>query len=173
MSDDRVGGGTKRDKIIVTIVGLIAAPVVGGVVGTTCLAVYSVIANEGGHVRDMKTFLMIFSMVISGPWIGLLYGVAPALLIGWPVHTYLVRAGRNGLITYALGGAIIGFVGIAIMMPLLLGLDLIQTLLIYPVTGLILVAVGASAGLVFWLIRRPDRDASPATPIPPTTSPSA
>ncbi len=102
---------------------------------------------------------------LIGPIIALaMFGVAfayPAILVlGLPAHIALNALGRRGLIDYAAVGAISGFITLLVISAW----DGRQ-----PLLWLTPIALGAGVcnAVVFWLIRRPDRDA----PNPPTSAP--
>jgi len=81
-----------------TLVGLILAPIVGGgiVIGGTGL-----IDSGGGDPQ-------LGSLMFIGAYIGAAYGVAPALLIGWPIHLFLLRQRWTHPLVYIGLGAGIG-----------------------------------------------------------------
>lgn len=74
-----------------------------------------------------------------------------AALAGWPLHLALMRVGWRGILVYGLAGATL-MLGAYFIALYCMGAASISWLVLTPLsTGLIV-------GIVFWLIRRPDRD---------------
>lgn len=167
MSDDRVGGGTKRDKIIITIVGLLAAPVVGGIAGMTCLAVFGMLAYGAPFAWNLSALQGLVTLLINGAIAGFIYGAAPAFVAGWPVHAMLVTAGFNGGFHYIICGGFIALIGVLILVSLLVGPIAVEYFFAFPTAVLSLAIAGAVGGFVFWLIRRPDKDQPKLIATPP------
>lgn len=168
MRDDRLGGGTRRDNIVLTIIGLIAAPIVGGALGMPIFLTglqltgdLSSLPANPGLVSWVANFL---GLMIGGSMVGAVFGLAPAFLLGSPLHIFLVRSQHTGRIHYAALGGLIGVVAPFAMSfqvnPLGAGLPLLMQFL-----SLALLS-GVLGGLTFWFIRRPDRDAVNAQPQP-------
>lgn len=101
-------------------------------------------------------------------WGGLL-GVPAVLVAGLPLHTLLYRCGFRALPWYAvlgplfgLGAYLLGAVALQAWLPVGNPEVFYET---SSVRGVLL--IGLATSIVFWLIRRPDRDA----PNPPTSHP--
>lgn len=81
-----------------TLVGLILAPTVGGAI---ILGGSALFGADGGGSPDVS------SMMVIGAYLGLAYGIVPALAIGWPVHLILLqRQWTHPLVYIGLGAAI-------------------------------------------------------------------
>jgi len=95
-----------------TLVGLILAPVAGGMV-----------VMLGMVAIDPPGFDDILSALAFGGFYGGILGGLPALLIGWPLHLLLLRQRWTSVWVYVGLGALIGVVGIFVTAPILDAID--------------------------------------------------
>lgn len=161
MSDERLGGGTRRDNIMLTHGGLLAAAVVAGM--ATGAAIFVITATLWGW---SSTSLASPSMIVLGGAVGGSVGLVPAYLVGLPLHHYLARRRRNDASTYAGMGAAVTLTTAAILFFLFPASPAISKIVIGAVLLPLAPIGGAVGGLTFWFIRRPDRDAVNAPPQP-------
>lgn len=147
-------------RVIKTIVALCVAPVVGGTIGLLLYLAYEN-AFQPNSVFAGDLFVTLRLGLTLGPVYGGLLGIIPSLLVGWPLHMAMQRAGLKLWWHYALLGIILAAVAALLVSPLM-GLDVIYLGI---AIMLMMAGSGAIGGLVFWLIRRPDRDAT-ASPLP-------
>jgi hypothetical protein len=160
VSDDRVGGSTRRDRIVLTILGLVIAPVVGGVVVALGAVSHFLIAQAGAGRLDASAIQQAITgapqFMAVAAMAGAVFGILPALLLGWPAHLLLNRRQWTSARTYALAGAPLGFFIVRLAYVFMGG----GTAFLLPLPSDLLFALlgGAAGAFTFWLIRRPDRD---------------
>jgi hypothetical protein len=145
------------DKFLRSLVGLLLAPVAGGAIamGGYALAVIARGFVFGGLPPDLlATLLLALGIGIQA---GAQVGLAPAFVLGWPVHLVLLRTGFIHLPTYITFGAAIAAAAVQVMVMFVLNLGRYA-----PAAPIELSLVAACAGgigaTIFWLIRRPDHD---------------
>lgn len=106
---------------------------------------------------DLTYYLGLPGVLFIGGFTGGLWGLLPMLFLGVPAHAWLLRnSGRQAWLYAVAGipagmllGGFAGFGALGAMVP-----SGLQTFTVYLATGAV---CGCVAGLVFWLIRRPDR----------------
>lgn len=143
------------------IAGMFAALVMSVTVFAS-LQVYNPVHVEG----EVTAFLGLHGVLFFGAFTGATWGLIPMILIGLPAHAWLIHRNRRSFWPYGLAaslagllfGAFMGSPALATTMP-----DRWQMFAWYLATG---ACCGIIAGLTFWLIRRPDRDAVSASPTP-------
>ena len=152
MSEERVGDSVRRTKIARTITALLCAPPAGAFLATCIILVPIALTSSQPLFVGPTSATLTFALPIM---YGAAVGWPAGLLVGWPVHALLQRGSIVSPLPYiALGGLI------ALIPPsALMGLNILRAPDIFVTPSGILVLAGAVAGLVFWLIRRPDRDA--------------
>lgn len=157
MSEAGVGGSTRRDRIVATIVGLIAAAAVTGAALAVGMVALSLIFGRGNATAGPN----YLSLILMGTVVGGTAGLIPAFLVGLPLHHYLVRMKWNGAKHYAALGAGVAIATTLVLLMIFLGG---QGAWLNPGVAIFLAIVsfaGVMGGLTFWIIRRPDRDAPP------------
>ena len=148
--------------IIRTALGLFLAPIAGGMTGLLIYLGYSSIVDPtsvvGGDTVDTLRF-----GVTAGAMYGGLLGVVPSFLVGWPLHIVMQRLRLTQWWAYIALGLLLAAVAGLLVAPTF-GMSVI-----YFGAGIMLMLAmsGAIGGLVFWLIRRPDRDAPASPPAAP------
>lgn len=147
--------------IVRTAWALAIAPIAGGAAGLFIYLCYSLATDPSqGLLTDFWDSLR-FSLT-GGAFYGGMFGVLPSFIVGWPLHLVLQRIHMTGWWAYVALG---------------IGLSAIAGFIVAPLFGLsptyldtelrvMLFTCGAIGGLVFWFIRRPDRDAISTTPQP-------
>lgn len=125
--------------------------------------------NETEFIRVTRTGTVALGTVFGATW-----GQLATVVIGLPAHVWLKHNTKQRAWMYVLVGAFAGMVfGALLVVPALFGTT---TPLLGKLAWIALASVvsGALAGLTFWLIRRPDRDAPVAPPSSPqhATEPS-
>lgn len=163
MSDNGVGEPSKRRKVVTTIIGLVVAPATTGAVFSICLIILQMVFSAGTSyaARGANNLAIIVISTVGGGIVGL----APALVVGLPMHHYLVRRQWNGAVHYGALGAGVGALSVVVVMTIFqvwAGGGMFPFLLpgFYMILGLFTVS-GTAGGLSFWIIRRPDRDTPP------------
>lgn len=145
--------------IVKTAIGLCLAPIVGGMAGLLIYMSYESIANPGSFLAGGVVETLRFSVMAGAMYGGLLGGI-PSLLVGWPLHLAMQRAGWKRWWAY---------VGLGLLLALIAGFGIgpvfgLELMYFGGAIVLMLLISGAIGGLVFWLVRRPDRDAAIAPP---------
>jgi hypothetical protein len=149
--------------VVTTIIGLIVAPATTGAVFAITLIIIQLVFSAGTSypTRGTNNLAIILVSTVGGGIVGL----APALVVGLPMHHYLVRKQWNRALHYAALGAGVGALSIVVMVTIFQawasggGLPFLLPGF-YMFLGMFAVS-GAAGGLTFWIIRRPDRDAPP------------
>lgn len=142
-----------------------ASPVVACIVAASVLGVWFVSATDefARQPALVPTLGYAFYVGVAG---GLVLGWPTMFLAGLPTHAWLLRQGRASWLSYAIAGALIGLAPATLVEMLAVGTRAT------PQNWAFILGVGAATGLVsallFWLIRRPDRDSASN---PPTSSP--
>jgi hypothetical protein len=138
-----------------TLAGLILAPAACGAVFAAGLSLLDGGSSYGGAGSDLPR------SIVMGGVLGGMFGAPIALVLGWSMHLFLVELRLTHMLAYMVSWALLGFGCSLVVLPALSGpLSLTNTFLptlSYSIAGL----GGAAGGLVFWLIRRPDRDHAP------------
>jgi hypothetical protein len=164
---------------------LIAAFFVAPTVATMFFAIFLSLLNfvrfswQAGQF-ELSTLAMAFILgSLSGIGYGAFVGYPAMLLLGLPLHILLYRSGRRSVAFYVMAGAFVGFVAIVIAASILwlsvlhgnetqsVFSDRLELIVTFAITTGVSACVGALAGCLSWLIRRPDRD----PPNPVTQSP--
>lgn len=137
----------------VTILALIISPIAGASMTMLCIALLA-------SALQYQPFADFGDAIVRGAFFGGAVGIVPALVLGLPAHVALLDKRIIGL------GPYIGvFVGIAMVVFLVTAMfsgmgSMFATL---PIAVVLIAAMysfaGAVSGLIFWLIRRPDRGA--------------
>lgn len=103
-------------KFARTLVGLLAAPAVGGALGLSVFLIPDIISG-----RDQ--YYGLGSLVWFGFAFGFLLGAIPALIVGWPLHLLLLRLRWTSIWVYSALGALLGLTALFISVPILEALD--------------------------------------------------
>ncbi len=99
-------------KLARTFIGLLLAPVVGGGIGITLAMTPDLVAG-----RD--DFGAIPGLLWFGAAFGFILGALPALVIGWPLHLFLLSRRWTSIWVYIGLGAVLGFGAIFITAPIM------------------------------------------------------
>lgn len=150
-------------KFAWAMVGLVFAPIAGA---TTALSGYGLfLVLRDGPVDVDAAFASILLYGSMGLSAGAIYGIAPALLVGWPTHLLMLRIGFTDPFVYCcFGGSLAVAVFRVIVAPAFDFEISYRNSMLEPV--LVAAIAGMIGGGVFWLLRRPDRDAPVATAPP-------
>lgn len=166
MSEERVGDPIRDNRTARTFAGLLLAPVAGGLGSPLIVSLVICVIDFINRGFDWHAFEVMSSLGQFTFYFliyAALFGIPISLAIGTLAYLALRRRGLNGFVVYLVGGATIGMVG-AMSVSALAGLGV--GLLLFPVFIALMSCSGGIGGLVFWLIRRPDRDAPSASPTP-------
>jgi hypothetical protein len=132
---------------VAVFVGLIAAPAIGGSLGTVLQFSFQALATgQLSYLSQSGSFLS------AGLLAGLILGIPSSFTLGLLVHTLLVRRGLVRVWHYAFFGMLIAMTT-AFSLALVIG-----SWTTFGATAIFFGLCGAIGGLTFWLIRRPDRD---------------
>jgi hypothetical protein len=146
MSDIQISPAT----FLRTVTGLVAGAVIGAAAVDVAITLLSFALVGYGPDDD---FLRILGLAVTyGAMRGAIFVVPVLIILGWPLHLLLMRLNARGLIAYALSGAAL-VVGAFVTLPYYLAHASTEW-----IVGTML-ATGFLAFGLFWLIRRPDRDA--------------
>jgi len=162
VSETRVGEPSKRQKVITTLIGLVAAPAVTGATFAICMMILATVLSSGGATgwRGSGGLGLLITSTVAGGIVGLV----PALIVGLPLHHYFVRKRWNRALHYAAIGAAVGALSILVIMFVFQmwssGMNPLPLPGLYMFVGMFAVS-GTAGGLTFWIIRRPDRDTPP------------
>lgn len=140
---------TRNQKIVRSIAGMALAPAIRSIASVALTFAFADFMNPRGAAPNF-----IWPMIVGSSIIGACIGWPAALAFGFPAHALMLRRRWTGPWRYAGLGALIGLV-----MTIVLAIFLAQTGAAVFVIGFMIVLAGAIGGLVFWLIRRPDKDA--------------
>jgi hypothetical protein len=107
---------------------------------------------------EMTSYLGLHVVVFTGALAGEVSGLLPMLLVGLPAHAWLMRRTRRQIWACAAAACLAeplfgGFMGMQMLASI--GPGRAGIFGWYVVTG---ACAGVIAGLVFWLVRHPDRD---------------
>jgi hypothetical protein len=151
-------------KFARSLAGLIVAPLAGGVISVTVYAL-SAFGWQTDYYNPLDTFLGALSIGFQG---GATFGIAPALVVGWPLHLFLLGVGFTNLPSYLTFGAAVAVIGFRVIMEIQFGPIPSYSPIPFELT-LLVAAAGAIGASIFWFIRRPDHDmpSEAATPPPP------
>ncbi len=158
MSETATSSGFSPVKFARSLVGLILAPIAGGVIvilGYNLFGLAWLTATVGW---PPDAFNILLSSATIGAEGGAILGVVPAFVLGWPVHLLLLRLRQGHLLIYITLGAVMAVAGFFVMAPIILGPVWGNTSDMSLDTTAIIGVAGVAGALVFWYIRRPDRD---------------
>ena len=142
-----------------TLISLAVAAIAGSVAASTVAIVAWGYADAG---QPIATLLNIAVASLAG---ALMLALPLALSLGWLVHIFMLRIGFTGPFVYSCFGASLTMIACRIFLMRLTNSgyipqrELLESLLLAGFAG----GIGA---LVFWALRRPDRDAISAPPQP-------
>lgn len=157
MSDAQLGKSSERARIIRTICGLLSAPIVGSVVAMfAALIALQLITGRGFGMPTEQIIPMLQLAVALGAYVGL----PVAFLFGWPIHVALMQRKTSKAMHYALFGALCAVVTFMIATTITGYVFRFIFHWEFALTGLSFLTAGAIGGIVFWFVRRPDRDQS-------------
>lgn len=151
MSKARIRSGYELTALR-TWLGLVAASLTGSITGSVILWLNMNITGQHTYLTGPYIADPLFALTV-GVVAGGLFGIPAAFALGWPLHVVLQCRKITGLTVYlAVGSALAVMTNVPFVISA--GRDL-------PfgdgVTLIACLVTGAIAGLVFWLIRRPDR----------------
>ena len=131
-----------------TLLALILAPILGGAIAGAALGAFSMLTTIGDH-RQSNEFLR--GVLGLGYFAGA-FGGPGSLLLGWPAYRISLKLRVTNPLAYIVTFALIAAITVAIFPLLMVG----KFSAVNPLTALASFS-GAIGGLVFWSIRRPDR----------------
>lgn len=142
---------------------LFSAPATGGLIGLVWGLVYMTLAIGNLTPQFPAQGILI---VLLGALIGFVIGLPLTIIVGLPIHAFLIRQSRVSAIAYLLMGTAAG-----VLLGLMASFIQSDEVGFYRIISLVLFGIGSPlTAYIFWLIRRPDRDAPPAhMPQPPAT----
>ena len=117
MSENSAGTHFSYDKFLRSFVGLLMAPVAGGAIA---MGGYALAAITRGFVTGTlpdDIFGAFIGSLTIGIMAGARVGIAPTLVIGWPLHLILLRTGFVHLATYIMFGAALSVGAVQFMTP--------------------------------------------------------
>jgi hypothetical protein len=143
------------------LAGLVLAPLGASAAAAMTLAAITICPSYGCSLE-------IFTFAgLVGVTYGAVVGVPTALLAGLPVHHLLSITGRTHVLPYVLAGGLIGLPAAVFGLAILSRGSLNMSAEGWAFASALGASTGAISALVFWLIRRPDRDgANPDTATP-------
>jgi hypothetical protein len=159
------GTVTRPPNYLQTLIAFAAAPPAAGLIVSGMMAMVAGSADSG----------QVGGILMAGIAIGSLIGWPTTLFVAWPLHRWLYRTGRRELAHYVLASPICAIVDyIAIVSGFVaVGRELGPRTFVDVWWLALLLSAGAFfSALVFWLIRRPDRDAALTSPPSPQTGAS-
>lgn len=118
------------------------------------LLVYATLLVQGNPMQVNPAILA------RAMWVGAMQGVAAlpvAIVLGFALHVLMLRIGMTRLVYYVCAALFVTVVALLVDM-LSFG---VSTVVTFWIMG---AASGVLAGCIFWLVRRPDRDAVSAPP---------
>lgn len=142
-----------------TIVALFAAPICGcTIAGIAYALMYGALGSDNPFGFLLWTWM--FAILV-----GFTFGLPVALSLGWLIHILLLRIGFAGPFVYACVGASLAIATFRIAFAPMFDQEIWS---ISEKLGLIMTPgiAGGVGALVFWFIRRPNRDAISAQPQP-------
>ncbi len=146
------------DKFLRSFVGLLMAPVAGGAIAMGGYALAAITRGFFTNTLPQDVFGALISSLAIGIEAGARLGVAPTLIIGWPLHLLLLRAGLIHLATYIMFSAALSVAGVQFMLLVVYSDGPYADPVPFEV-ALLSAGAGGIGGALFWLIRRPDREA--------------
>lgn len=149
------------EKFARSLAGIIVAPLAGGAIAVT---VYAVSATwQSDYLSPVDTFFSALSIGFQG---GATFGIAPALVVGWPLHLILLWVGFTNLPSYLTFGAALAAIAFRVIMEIQFGPIPSYAPIPFELT-LLVAAAGAIGAAIFWFIRRPDHDSASEAETPP------
>ena len=152
------------------ILAFLLAPVVASFVGALILVINGFADRITHPSEDGFHSIAPAEILMLGSAIGATWGQLPILVLSLNAHTQLMKHTTRKAWMYSAAGASAGLIfGALFVGGILFGLQVNLT----DIASLIPASLfaGAIGGLVFWLIRRPDRDATASAP-PPAAAPA-
>lgn len=99
-------------KLARTFVGLLLAPAIGGAIGLLAFMIPDL--ASGSAPPDELLKLLWFGLAF-----GFILGAVPALLIGWPLHLFLLSQKWTSIWVYIGLGALLGVSALFITVPIM------------------------------------------------------
>ncbi len=103
-------------KLARSFIGLLLAPALGAVIAITLFMIpeYATSRESLADLPGVAGFAVLF---------GMLFGAIPALIIGWPLHLFLLSRRWTSIWVYCGLGAVLGVASVFVMVPILEFLD--------------------------------------------------
>lgn len=161
MSEARAGAFFTYDRFLRSFVGLLLAPVAGAALAMGGYALAAIVRGIVTNALPADLFGAFIGSLTIGIEAGARIGVAPTLVLGWPLHLVLLRTGFIHLATYITFGAALAVGAMQVMLRVVYS-DGPYALPVSFETSLFAAAAGAIGAALFWLIRRPDHDGRPS-----------
>lgn len=169
MSDVTAQSGASLTRSFRIVAACLLASPLAGFAGALVLA-FTLLADDiaASSTRESEFIQLTLSSTLGiGTFFGATWGQLATFAIGLPAHLWLKRKTTRQAWMYAFAGAGAGLIfGVLFVYGMVFGRSLAA---LADIAALVLASLtaGAIGGFVFWLIRRPDRDAQPR---PPETS---
>ncbi len=144
------------------LAALVLAPLGASATVAMSLAAITICPRYGCNL-EILTFAGL-----AGVTYGAVVGVPTVVLAGLPVHHILSIIGRTHVLPYVLAGGLIGLPAAVFGLAILSRGSLNMSAEGWAFACALGAITGAMSALVFWLIRRPDRDVRAN---PPTSTP--
>lgn len=157
MSDAIRSNPARLPRWVRTILALIAAPIFTSVVGASILAVVS---GYAAATDPVATLVFIGTIAMSA---GVAYALPVALSFGWLIHILLMRIRLIDRSIYICASASLAIATFRVAFAEVFEHSSVaETMPVIVILGI----AGGVGGLIFWILRRPDRDALSAPRIP-------
>jgi hypothetical protein len=144
-----------------SLVGFVLAPMIGG-----GLAFVGSTLSPGNPIDGLR--LSVFAIGAFG---GLVLGMPISIFIAWPLHLFLLERHWTRLAFYIAPGALLAMLP---YIPFATYVSQSSSSAMLAWSAVCFAIAGAIGALLFWLIRRPDRDTPPTLDVasePPDLSP--
>lgn len=99
-------------KLVRTLIGLVIAPSVGAALALSAFLIPDIVSGREQIIELGK--LMWFGFAF-----GLILGGIPALIIGWPLHLFLLSRRWTSIWVYIGLGAVLGLTSLFISVPII------------------------------------------------------
>ena len=141
-------------KTFRSILALLIAPIFASAFWTGLMATFAFVVARGDFTRFLQAWMVAAAA-------GSAIAIFAAAIIGVSIHKFLYRRKLHSAWAYVIFGAALGLIIGLIPAALKFGENPNALIFIALDWSLYAVPIGALTALFAWMIRRPDRDASP------------